>query len=155
MRLITSTIKTSFPNISGAMNAKQTEMNVLGSISATTAELDILDGLTSTAAELNILYGVSSTAAELYILDGVTSTTAELNHMGGVISNEQIQIDNVGGGLLDYETHTSSGSIAVPSDWSELVIKASGGFGGSGGRCQQPWTHRCPRRHRIPVHHLS
>ena len=125
MRLITSTIKTSFPNISGAMNAKQTEMNVLGSISATTAELNILDGLTSTAAEL-------------YILDGVTSTTAELNHMGGVISNEQIQIDNVGGGLLDYETHTSSGSIAVPSDWSELVIKASGGFGGSGGRCHLP-----------------
>ena len=160
LRLIKSTIKASFPNITGAMNATQAELNVLDGITATTAELNILDGVTSTAAEINILDGVTSTTAELNILDGVTATaaeinildgvtatateinvldgitatTAELNHMDGVTSNVQTQIDNVGGGLLDYAMYTSSGSIAVPSDCSKLVIKASGGGGGGGGR---------------------
>ena len=180
LRLIKSTIKASFPNISGAMNATQAELNVLDGITATTAELNILDGVTSTAAEINILDGVTSTTAELNILDGVTATaaeinildgvtatateinvldgitatTAELNHMDGVTSNVQTQIDNVGGGLLDYAMYTSSGSIAVPSDCSKLVIKASGGGGGGGGRCHRPWAADHRRRLRFPLHDL-
>jgi len=106
IRLIKSTIKTTFPNINGAVTATPAELNIIDGVTATTAELNILDGVTSTAAELNILDGVTSTAAELNILDGVTSTaaelnlldgvtasTAELNYVDGVTSNIQTQLD--------------------------------------------------------------
>jgi hypothetical protein len=106
IRLIKSTIKATFPNITGPVTGTQLELNLIDGVTATTAELNILDGVTSTAAELNILDGVTSTAAELNILDGVTSTaaelnildgvtatTAELNYVDGVTSNLQTQLD--------------------------------------------------------------
>lgn len=106
IRLIKSTIKATFPNITGPVTGTQLELNLIDGVTATTAELNILDGVTSTAAELNILDGVTSTAAELNILDGVTSTAAELNildgvtataaelnYVDGVTSNIQTQLD--------------------------------------------------------------
>ena len=66
IRGIKNVLKTTFPNINGA-------------VTATPAELNLLDGVTSSTAELNILTGVTSTAAELNILDTVTATAAELN----------------------------------------------------------------------------
>jgi len=108
MRLIKSTIKATFPNVTGAITATQAEVNALDGLTASTAELNILDGVTSTAAELNILDGVTSTAAELNILDGVTATaselnvldgitatTTELNYVDGVTSDIQTQIDTL------------------------------------------------------------
>lgn len=67
LRLIKSTIKTTFPNINGAVNA--------------------------TPAQLNTLVGLTSSTAELNILDGVTASTAELNFVDGVTSNIQTQLD--------------------------------------------------------------
>lgn len=80
IRLLKSTVKATFPNVTGAVTATHTELN-------------ILDGITSTTAELNILDGVTSTAAELNILDGVTASTAEINYIDGVTSAIQSQID--------------------------------------------------------------
>jgi len=60
MRLIKSTIKTTFPNVTGAINATHTEVNVLDGITASTSELNILDGVTATAAEINHLSGATS-----------------------------------------------------------------------------------------------
>lgn len=80
LRLLKSTVKATFPNITGAVTATQTELN-------------IIDGLTSSTAELNILDGVTSTAAEINILDGVTASTAEINYIDGVTSAIQPQID--------------------------------------------------------------
>ncbi len=80
IRLLKSTVKATFPNVTGAVTATQ-------------AELNIIDGLTSSTAELNILDGVTSTAAELNILDGVTASTAEINYIDGVTSAIQPQID--------------------------------------------------------------
>lgn len=80
LRLIKSTVKATFPNVTGAVTATQ-------------AELNIIDGLTSSTAELNILDGVTSTAAELNILDGVTASTAEINYIDGVTSAIQPQIN--------------------------------------------------------------
>ena len=79
MRLIKSTIKATFPSITGAITATQAELNVLNGITSTTAELNILDGVTSTATEINLL-------------DGVTATTAEINYLSGVTSNIQTQL---------------------------------------------------------------
>ena len=108
LRLIKATITSTFPNITGAITADQSEINVLDGITATTAELNILDGVTTTGAELNvldgvtattaelnILDGVTATAAELNVLDGVTATTAELNYVDGVTSNIQTQLDTL------------------------------------------------------------
>ena len=88
MRLIKSTIKSTFPSITGAVTATQVELNVL-------------DGITSSTAELNILDGVTSTAAELNILDGVTATTTEINHLSGLTGNIQTQIGGISTALVN------------------------------------------------------
>lgn len=80
LRLLKSTIKSTLPNVTGAVTATHTELN-------------LLDGVTSTTAELNILDGVTATTAELNLIDGVTATTAELNYTDGVTSAIQTQID--------------------------------------------------------------
>lgn len=66
LRFIKSTVKATFPNVTGAVTGTQTELN-------------ILDGATLSTAELNILDGVTASTAELNIMDGVTMTTAEIN----------------------------------------------------------------------------
>lgn len=53
IRLLKSTIKASFPGVTGAVTATHTELNVLDGITATTAELNILDGVTLTASNIN------------------------------------------------------------------------------------------------------
>ena len=60
IRLIKSTIKASFPGVTGAVTATHTELN-------------ILDGVTATAAQINILAGATISTAELNFVDGVTS----------------------------------------------------------------------------------
>jgi hypothetical protein len=60
MRLIKSTIKSTFPNITGAITADHSEINVLDGITSSTTELNILDGVTATAAEINHLSGATS-----------------------------------------------------------------------------------------------
>ena len=65
MRLIKSTIKASFPSITGTVTATQAELNIMDGITATTAELNTMDGITATTAELNILDGATITAANL------------------------------------------------------------------------------------------
>lgn len=80
IRLIKSTVKSTLPNITGA-------------ITATQAELNKTDGLTATTAELNTLTGITSTVAELNKMDGVTATAAEINHVDGVTSAIQTQLN--------------------------------------------------------------
>lgn len=83
LRLLKSTIKNTFPNLSAAVDATAAELNILDGATVTTAELNILDGVTSTAAELNILDGVTATASELNVLDGITASVGELNKLDG------------------------------------------------------------------------
>jgi hypothetical protein len=78
MRLIKSTIKSTFPNITGAISADQTEINVLDGITASTAELNTLTGITATTAELNLLSGLTATSSELNLLSGLTAIDTDL-----------------------------------------------------------------------------
>jgi len=149
MRLIKSTIKATFPNITGEVGATQQELNVLDGITATTAELNIMDGVTATASEinildgvtattseLNILDGVTATASELNILDGVTATTSELNYMDGVTSNVQTQLDDLDtavGNVTSYPTIvqlTSGSSYTIPAGKKAIYVYAAGAGGG-------------------------
>lgn len=98
MRLIKSTVKATFPSITGAVTADQTEINVL-------------DGITSSTAELNILTGVTSTAAEINLLDGVTATTAEINYLSGVTGNIQTLLSGISTALVNDPTPTLAANL--------------------------------------------
>lgn len=47
LRLLKSTIKSTFPNVTGAVTATQDELNIIDGVTATTAELNYCDGVTS------------------------------------------------------------------------------------------------------------
>jgi len=108
IRLLKSTIKSTLPNVTGAVTATQAELNLMDGVTATTAELNVTDGLTATTAELNKLDGATATTteinkldgltastAELNKLDGLTASTAELNYVDGVTSNIQTQLNGI------------------------------------------------------------
>lgn len=65
VRLIKSTLKTTFPNVNGAMTSSDEELNILDGATLSVAELNLLDGVTASTAELNILDGVTLTAAQI------------------------------------------------------------------------------------------
>jgi hypothetical protein len=94
IRLVKSTIKSTLPNITGAITGTQDELNILDGATVTTAELNTLDGLTASTTELNKVDGLTASTAELNKLDGLTASTAELNHTDGVTSAIQTQINS-------------------------------------------------------------
>jgi len=85
LRGVKATLKSTFPGITGAVNATQDELN-------------ILDGVTSTSTELNLL-------------DGVTATTTELNYVDGVTSSIQTQLGNIDTDLLNDSTPQLGGTL--------------------------------------------
>jgi len=60
LRMIKATLQATFPNITGAITADQSEINKLDGCTASTAELNKLTGVTVTTAEINYLAGVTS-----------------------------------------------------------------------------------------------
>jgi len=72
MRLIKSTVKASFPGVTGAVSSTHTELNAL-------------DGFTGTVADLNYAKDLRAT--------GVTA--AEFDYLDGVVSALQTQIDAI------------------------------------------------------------
>jgi len=133
LRLIKSTIKSTFANIDGAVTSTEDELNVLDGATATTAdlnklaavtssaaELNILDGTTATAADLNKLAAVTATAAELNLMDGVTASTTELNYVDGVTSAIQTQLNakqaTITGAATTVASSNLTASRAVVSD---------------------------------------
>jgi len=95
IRLLKSTIKSTLPNVTGAITATQLELNLMDGVTATTAELNVTDGLTATTAELNKLEGVTASTTEINKLDGLTASTAELNYVDGVTSSIQTQLNGI------------------------------------------------------------
>ena len=47
IRMVKSSVKATFPNITGAVTATHTELNKIDGVTATTAELNYVDGVTS------------------------------------------------------------------------------------------------------------
>ena len=98
MRLIKSTVKASFPGVTGAVTSTHTELNALDGFTGVVADLNYAKDLRATgvtAAELDKLDGFTGTADDLnYAKDlratGVTST--EYDYLDGVTSNIQTQL---------------------------------------------------------------
>ena len=113
MRLIKSTVKASFPGVTGAVTSTHTELNALDGFTGVVADLNYAKDLRATgvtAAELDKLDGFTGTADDLnYAKDlratGVTST--EYDYLDGVTSNIQTQlaatISNNGNGNIQTE----------------------------------------------------
>tara|TARA_B110000977_G_scaffold31713_1_gene42052 strand:- start:1980 stop:2720 length:741 start_codon:yes stop_codon:yes gene_type:complete len=55
LRLLKATIKSTLPNVTGAITATHTELNVLDGVTASTSEINKLDGLEATTSQLNAL----------------------------------------------------------------------------------------------------
>ena len=90
LRLIKSTVKATFPNVSGAVTATHTELNIVDGLTASTSEINLLNGLTASTSELNILDGVTSNASELNLLDGSTAGTVVASKAIAADSNKDI-----------------------------------------------------------------
>jgi len=88
MRLIKSTIKSTFPNITGAITADQTEINTL-------------DGYTGTTADFNYLVTLNAT--------GVTDT--EYSYLSGATSNLQTQISGISTTLVSDPSPTLAADL--------------------------------------------
>ena len=90
MRLIKSTIKASFPGVTGAVSSTHTELNAL-------------DGFTGAVADLNYAKDLRAT--------GVTNT--EFDYLDGVTSNIQTQLNAAGGSTIDVGEINSQGSYQL------------------------------------------
>lgn len=53
LRLLKSTIKSTFPNVTGAVTATQDELNVLDEMTATTAQLNFVDATSSIQTQID------------------------------------------------------------------------------------------------------
>jgi len=116
MRLIKSTIKATFPDITGAVTADQAEINTL-------------DGYTGTTADFNYLVTLNAT--------GVTDT--EYGYLSGATSNLQAQISGISTTLVsdpsptlaaDLDTDGNAitfGSWTITIDGSNQLVFAYGG----------------------------
>jgi hypothetical protein len=65
IRLLKSTIKSTFPSVTGAVTSTHTELSALSGLSSTSTELNKLDGCVATTAELNLLSGATAFAGTL------------------------------------------------------------------------------------------
>ena len=104
IRGIKNVLKTTFPNIDGAVTSTQDELNILDGVTATTAELNYLDGVTTgvaglgdanTFTKLQEWAASTATAANDMVLDGagnsyIVGGTTTINRMttinGGLIA---------------------------------------------------------------------
>jgi hypothetical protein len=123
MRLIKSTIKATFPSLTGAVTATEAELNVLDGITATTAELNILDGVTATAAELNILDGATITAANLNSLSGITDLASATTISNDTTPSLGGDLQTDGNAIL---FGTSKWAIELDTGDNDLLFKYNG-----------------------------
>ena len=128
IRGIKSTLKTTFPNINGAVNATDEEINLLDGVTATTAELNTLDGITATVAELNYTDGVTSNIQ--------TQLGTKLPLAGGTMTGDVSLGDNVKAkfGASDdllifhntadsYIYDAGTGNLNLTSDGASISLK--------------------------------
>ena len=90
LRGLKTTLKNTFPNVTGAITATETELNILDGVTATTAELNLMDGVTATTAELNYVDGVTSaiqTQLDAKLASGGTLATATITTLTSTTAN--------------------------------------------------------------------
>lgn len=105
IRAIKTGVKNTFPNVTGAVTATQTELNIMDGATLSTAELNGLDGLTASRAIVTTAGGILTTSA---------TTATELGYVNGVTSAIQTQMDL----KAPLASPTFTGTVALPSTTS-------------------------------------
>lgn len=107
LRLLKSTIKATFPSLTGAVTASQAELNILDGATLSTAELNILDGVTLTAANIN-------DAALKSAINTFTATSNVFSNAAGPF----LRLDDAGAGagLEKWRVRSSAGVFSVASE---------------------------------------
>ena len=119
-RLVKSTLKNTFPNITGAITATHQELNVLDGITATVGELNALDGIIVGSTQLNTLYNASGN-----IQTQINTLTANLNSVDTDLVNDTTP--QLGGDLDTNGNAISFGSWTIEIDGSNnLLFKYAG-----------------------------
>ena len=150
LRLIKSTVKSSFPGITGPVTSSHTELNKLDGVSASTAEINKLTGFTGTVADLNYakdLRATGVTNTEFDYLDGVTSNIqTQLNAKQATITNNTARgytsTTSVwpGNGLTTTLSHSLGAFPSFVMVFAEF-ISASSAFGWTAGERVQISSH--------------
>ena len=115
LRLTKSTIKATFPNVTGAITSTHTELNAL-------------DGYTGTVTNLNVLSGTSVTPTEFGYLGGVTSAIqTQINASSELVNDLTPQL----GGELDTNGNairfgSSAWTIELDTGDNDLNFKYNG-----------------------------
>lgn len=143
LRLIKSTVKATFPNVSGAVTATHTELNILDGVTSSTAELNILDGVTATTAELNYVAGVTSAiqtqvnakaalASPTFTGTPAAPTAAAGTNTTQIATTAFVQTERIGSLKLLKSTAATSGvavdfihgtgGVVIDSTYDEYVI---------------------------------
>ena len=155
LRLIKSTVKSTFPNVTGAISTTQAELNKLDGATASTAELNYVTGVTSSIqTQINSKQATITGAATTIDDTDLTASRAlvsnssgkvavsaltdtELGYLDGVTSNVQTQINtvttavnNVTGYPQVITVLTSGTSYAIPSGAQAVLVRAAGAGGG-------------------------
>ena len=120
LRLLKSTVKATFPSITGAVTATQQEINVLDGITSSTSELNILDGVTATAAEINYLSGATSN-----IQTQLTTLSTSVSGLNTDLINDTTP--QLGGQLDTNGQSIAFGSWTISIDGSNNLSFAYGG----------------------------
>ena len=141
IRLIKSTVKATFPNLTGAVTSTHTELNLLDGITATTAELNYVDIETLGTVEASKAITVDSnkdvTGIRNLTITGTLSGATGLVTMSDVYPVGSIYINATNsanpGTLLGFGTWVAFGAGRVPVgiDASQTEFDTAGEEGGA------------------------
>ena len=125
MRLIKSTVKATFPNITGAVNAAQTELNIMDGVTSSTTEINLLTGVTASTAEINYIDGVTSNIQpqiNAITVDVVADTSPQLGRWLDTNGN------SIAFGNWTIEVDGSNNLLFKYSDDTKISMTAAGAF---------------------------
>ena len=117
LRLIKSTVKATFPNVSGAVTATHTELNLIDGVTATTTELNYVDVTTLGTAQAS----KAVTADANIDITGVRNftMTGTLSVGGNTVATLQA-VYPVGSIYINAASSTNPGTLLGFGTWAAL-----------------------------------